>query len=50
MEYSTAIDEQSFERMVRFYNAYGQQPVESCEGAITARPAPEPRQTRGGAG
>lgn len=36
---------ESFGRMVRLYNACGQQPVESCEAAITARPATGPGET-----
>jgi hypothetical protein len=33
---------ESFNRMVRLYNACGQQPIESCEAAITGRNAAEP--------
>jgi hypothetical protein len=36
---------ESFGRMVRLYNACGQQPIDSCEAAITARPAAEPSET-----
>jgi hypothetical protein len=33
---------ESFGRMIRLYNACGQQPVELCEAAIVARTATEP--------
>jgi hypothetical protein len=36
---------ESFGRMVRLYNACGQQPVESCEAAIAARAATGPGET-----
>jgi hypothetical protein len=36
---------ESFGRMIRLYNACGQQPVESCEAAIIARPATQPGET-----
>jgi hypothetical protein len=36
---------ESFGRMVRLYNVCGQQPVESCEAAITARTVPGPGET-----
>ena len=36
---------ESFGKMVRLYNACGQQPVELCEGAITARTATQPGET-----
>jgi hypothetical protein len=36
---------ESFGRMIRLYNACGQQPVEACEAAITARSATGPGET-----
>ena len=39
------VSPESLGRMVRLYNACGQQPVESCEGAITARTATQPGET-----
>jgi hypothetical protein len=36
---------ESFGRMVRLYNVCGQQPIELCEAAITARPTTQPGET-----